>query len=204
MNCTHYKHSPQVCTSVPDPDPRVFWPPWSGSTSQRYGSDSGSGSFYHHAKIIRKTLNPTYSFVTLFDFFSLKIKIMYINVPSKSNNNKQKKLCSKICFLLASWRSMTKIAGSGSRIRISLIFLRFHPTSALLDSIPFLNWCVQENTVPSDFHAECRLPRLVFIPELMCAGKLCSIWFPLWMPPSRTTTSPTPKLTSSLRSRAFR
>jgi hypothetical protein len=39
----------------PDPDPRVFWPPGSGSTSQKYGS----GSFYHHAKIIRKTLNPT-------------------------------------------------------------------------------------------------------------------------------------------------
>jgi len=37
--------------SVPDLDPdppdlRVFWPP-------------GFGSFYHHAKIIRKTLNPT-------------------------------------------------------------------------------------------------------------------------------------------------
>jgi hypothetical protein len=55
-----------VISSVPDPnpdppDPRVFWPPGSGSTSQRYGSgsDSGSGSFYHHAKIIRKTLNPT-------------------------------------------------------------------------------------------------------------------------------------------------
>ncbi len=26
------------------PDPRVFWPPGSGSTSQRYGSGSGSGS----------------------------------------------------------------------------------------------------------------------------------------------------------------
>jgi hypothetical protein len=34
----------------PDPDPLVFWPPGSGSTSQRYGS--GSGSFYHHAKIV--------------------------------------------------------------------------------------------------------------------------------------------------------
>jgi hypothetical protein len=36
--------------SVPDPnpDPHVFLPP-----------GSGSGSFYHHAKIIRKTLNPT-------------------------------------------------------------------------------------------------------------------------------------------------
>jgi hypothetical protein len=47
-----------VQASVPDPpDPHVFGPPGSGSTSQRYGS--GSGSFYHHAKIVRKTLIPT-------------------------------------------------------------------------------------------------------------------------------------------------
>jgi hypothetical protein len=79
-------------TSVPDPNtdppgPRVFWP--SGSTSQRYGSESGSGSgsFYHHAKIIRKNLE-SYYFVTLFGFLSLKNNV---NVPSKSN--KQKKLC---------------------------------------------------------------------------------------------------------------
>ncbi len=42
----------------PDPpDPHVFGPPGSGSgsTSQRYGS----GSFYHHAKTVRKTLIPT-------------------------------------------------------------------------------------------------------------------------------------------------
>ncbi len=52
-----------VC-SVPDPNPdpdpphpRVFLQPGSGSTSLRYGS--GSRSFYHHAKIIRKILNPT-------------------------------------------------------------------------------------------------------------------------------------------------
>jgi hypothetical protein len=57
------KHRQHVfVTSVPDP--RVFWPPGSGFTSQRYGSRSGSGSgsgscsFCHHA-IIRKTLNPT-------------------------------------------------------------------------------------------------------------------------------------------------
>jgi hypothetical protein len=50
-----------VFTSVADPDPNpdppdphVFGPPGSGSTSQRYGS----GSFYHHAKIVRKTLIP--------------------------------------------------------------------------------------------------------------------------------------------------
>jgi hypothetical protein len=47
--------------------------------------------------------------VTLFDFLSL---INNVNVPSKSN--KQKKLCWKISFLLASWRSMMKITGSGS------------------------------------------------------------------------------------------
>jgi hypothetical protein len=44
-------------TSVADavPDPHVFGPPGSGSISQRYGS----GSFFHQAKIIRKTLIPT-------------------------------------------------------------------------------------------------------------------------------------------------
>jgi hypothetical protein len=43
---------------IPDsdpPDPHVFGPPGSGSISQRYGS----GSFYHLAKIVRKTLIPT-------------------------------------------------------------------------------------------------------------------------------------------------
>jgi hypothetical protein len=44
-------------SSVADPDPHVFGPPGSGSTSRRYGS--GSGSVYHHAKIVRKTLIPT-------------------------------------------------------------------------------------------------------------------------------------------------
>ncbi len=80
----------RACISVPDPpEPRVFWPPGSGSTSQRYGS----GSFYHHAK---KNLE-SYYIVTILDFLSLKINV---NVPSKIN--KQKKLCKKICFLLAS------------------------------------------------------------------------------------------------------
>jgi hypothetical protein len=47
-----------VCSvSDPDPDPQdpyVFWPPGSGSISQRY--ESGSESFYHQAKIVRKHL----------------------------------------------------------------------------------------------------------------------------------------------------
>ena len=47
--------------------------------------------------------------MTLFDFLSLE---NYVNVPS--NSNKQKKCLNKNCFLLASWRSMTKKAGSGS------------------------------------------------------------------------------------------
>ncbi len=47
-------------SSVADPDPNpdppdVFGPPGSVSTKQRYGS----GSFYNHAKIERKTLIPT-------------------------------------------------------------------------------------------------------------------------------------------------
>jgi hypothetical protein len=51
-----------VTTSVADPDPNpsdpyVFWPPGSGSICQRYGFRSGS--FYHQAKIVRKTLIPT-------------------------------------------------------------------------------------------------------------------------------------------------
>ncbi len=51
-----------IVASVTDPDPDpldpdVFGPPGSGSgsISQRYGF----GSFYHHAKIVRKALNPT-------------------------------------------------------------------------------------------------------------------------------------------------
>ncbi len=44
-----------LVTSVADPDPDVFGPP--GSISRRYGS--GSVSFYHQAKIVRKTLIPT-------------------------------------------------------------------------------------------------------------------------------------------------
>jgi hypothetical protein len=80
----------------PDPpDPHVFGPPGSGSgsTGQRYGSGSGScfgsGSFYYHAKIVKKNLD-SYYFVTLFDFLSLKNDV---NVASKSN--KQKKIALK-------------------------------------------------------------------------------------------------------------
>jgi hypothetical protein len=36
------------------PDPKVFGPSGSGSVSQRYGSGSGSKSFYHQAKKIEE------------------------------------------------------------------------------------------------------------------------------------------------------
>ncbi len=57
------------------PDPHVFGPPGSGSINQMYRS--GSGSLYHHAKIVLKNLD-SYYFVTLFDFLSLKNDV---NVP---------------------------------------------------------------------------------------------------------------------------
>ncbi len=88
-----------VTSSVADPDPHVFGPP---------GSGSGSGSFYHEARIVRKTLISAVLWL-LFDFLSLKNDV---KVPSKSNM--QKNIVKKICFFLASWRSMMKIEGSWS------------------------------------------------------------------------------------------
>ncbi len=76
-----------ISSSVADPDPNpdpsdpyVFGPPGSGSVSQSYGS----GSFYHEAKILNKTLIPTVLWL-LFDFLSLKNDV---NVPSKRNKQK--------------------------------------------------------------------------------------------------------------------
>jgi hypothetical protein len=89
--------------SVPDPDPHVFGPPGSGSTSQRYGS----GSFYHHAKIVKKNLDSFY-FVTLFDFLSLKNDV---NVPSKRNKQKN---CRKNLFFVG----ILKVNDENSWIRI--------------------------------------------------------------------------------------
>ncbi len=63
------KHFVEIDGSVPDPDPpdpNVFGPPGSGSTIQMYGS--GSGSFYHEAKKVKKTFD-SYCFVTSFGLF---------------------------------------------------------------------------------------------------------------------------------------
>ncbi len=54
----------------PNPDPpdqHVFGPPGSVSISQRY--ESGSGSFYYHAKIVRKTFFFVFLFFFLFFLF---------------------------------------------------------------------------------------------------------------------------------------
>jgi hypothetical protein len=64
--------------SVADPDPYVFGPPGSGTIRQRHVS--GSGSFYHKGKIVRKNLIPTV-LLHLFWFLSLKNDV---NLPSKS------------------------------------------------------------------------------------------------------------------------
>ncbi len=68
----------------------VFGPPGSGFISQRYGS----GSFFHQAKIVRKTLIPTVSWLH-YDFQKVISKKTFL---------------IKLVFIL----SMTKIAGSGS------------------------------------------------------------------------------------------
>jgi hypothetical protein len=95
-------------SSIPDPvppDSHVFRLPGSGSISQLWIWILRSSS---NNIIVRKTLIPTVLWLRL-DFLSRK---NYVNVPSKSNQ--QKNFFGKISFSLASWRSMTKIAGSGS------------------------------------------------------------------------------------------
>ncbi len=85
--------------NIQDPQQWFFGPP--GSASRSISQIQRSGSFYHQAKIVRKTWIPTV-FLLLFYFLSLKN-----DVPSKSNRQKNN-------FLLSTWRSLTKITGSGS------------------------------------------------------------------------------------------
>ncbi len=89
------------------PDPHVFGPPGSGSISQR------SGSFYHQAKIVRKTLISTVLWL-LFDFLSLENDV---NVPSKSTVPVISRKTFFYLVFVASWRSMTKIADPDPLVR---------------------------------------------------------------------------------------
>jgi hypothetical protein len=79
INCTLIWKKGQIKLTFPvmyfpvfPPDPHVFGPPGSGSISHRYGSASGSGSFNHKAKIVRKTLISTVLWL-LFGFCLKKI-----------------------------------------------------------------------------------------------------------------------------------
>ncbi len=109
--------------SAPDPnpdppDPHVFGPPGSGSVSidQWYGS--GSGSFYHHAKLGGKTLIPIVLWLLL-DFLILKNDV---NVPAKSTVISRKTYFKKFVFcwrLECQWRKKQdpdpiRRSGSGS------------------------------------------------------------------------------------------
>jgi hypothetical protein len=90
----------RIQTFLGHQDPLVFRP--SGSISQRYGT--GSGFFLSSSKNSNKNLD-SYCFVT-----SLRLFIFEKLCKCTLVGNKQK----KNNFLLTSWRSLTKIAGSGS------------------------------------------------------------------------------------------
>ncbi len=76
---------PKFCelfTSVADLDPSDFGLHWSVSVSQSYGFGSGYGSFYHQAKLVRKTLIPTILWL---------LWLLKNDVLSKSNKQQSKK-----------------------------------------------------------------------------------------------------------------
>ncbi len=100
-------HQAEQCCGSGSVGSICFWASW----IRILLSESGSRSFFHQAKIVRKTLVFTVLWI-LFDFLSLKNDV---NVPSKSNNN------YIISFLLAPWRSITKRAGSESPTEMSWI-----------------------------------------------------------------------------------
>ncbi len=109
----------QVLVETIVPDPHIFGPPGSWFTLQGYGS----GSIYHQAKIVRKTLIPTVLWLLL-DFLSLKNDL---NVPSISNNIKfvfalqlKASLCSSSCYkvkLIRNYRSVSFSLYSIAHIR---------------------------------------------------------------------------------------
>ncbi len=81
-----------------------FWVP--RSVSQRYGF--GYGSFHRQAKIVRKTLIICTLFWLFYDLLSLMNGVNVRTVPLKRTKQKKR-------FLVASWRSLSKRAGSRAK-----------------------------------------------------------------------------------------
>jgi len=98
----------------------IFVSPGSGSGSIRQRHGSGSRSFYHQAKIVRKTLIVL--FLTSFGLF-----IFDLNVPS--NGKKQKKF-----FLVSFFVGVFKVNDENSRIQIRI---RIHWSEAWIRGSSF-------------------------------------------------------------------
>ncbi len=135
--CQRY-HSNSINLTIvadPDPDPDVL--------GQMY--ESGSVSFYHKAKIVKKTLIPTVLWL-LFDLLSLNNDV---NAPSKSN--KQKKFFFKLVFcwpLEDLWRKSQDpnplVRGVDPRIQI-----RFHTKMSWIRNTEFNSESISEIICPS-------------------------------------------------------
>ncbi len=99
-----------IVTSVADPDPTPTPDPGPSDPFVLFsGYGSGSGSFYHQAKIVRKTMIPSALWL-LFDFISMKNDV---DVPSKSNKQ-------KIIFKSYFFGGVLKVNDKNSRIRIRI------------------------------------------------------------------------------------
>ncbi len=96
-------------SSVADPDPYNFGPPGSESISQR----CGSGSFYHQARIVRKTLIPTVLWLFI-DFFIFEkgCKCTF----KKSQINIVAKFSAKLRSFMAFSRIKQKRRDSGMQV----------------------------------------------------------------------------------------
>ncbi len=135
--------SPRVPgVSVADPD--VFRPPGSGFTSQRYGFGSGSGSLYHQAKVVSKTLIPTVLWL-LFNFLSMENDV---NVPSKINKQKNLEKVAFCWHIEGQWRKyqdldrdpLVRARGPRIRNRNKMLWIRNTAWNAGTLSVAFQFW----------------------------------------------------------------
>ncbi len=101
-----FEAAQKQCSGSGSTGSKCFGSPGSGFTSQMYGS--GSGSFYHQAKIVRKTW-----FLLFCNFFWTFYlwKWRKCRVPSKSNRQKN---CIKNLFFVGLLKVNDETRGSGS------------------------------------------------------------------------------------------